>query len=49
MSYIVIEIHGGPQYATIVTDQDGANKVFEIEAEAMEEALDCQDGSVIEV
>jgi hypothetical protein len=47
MSYIVIETLGGPEYAIIVTDQDGNNKVFDTEEEAEEEASDCQDGLVV--
>ena len=48
MSYIVLETHGGPEYATIVTDEDGNNLVFGDKAEAEKEASDCQDGLVIE-
>jgi hypothetical protein len=44
MAYIVIEKHGGPEYAIIVTDEDGNNKVFDTEEEAEQEAGDCQDG-----
>lgn len=47
--YIVIECHGGPEYACIVTDQDGKNKVFETFEEAQYEAEDCQDGKVVEL
>lgn len=49
MSYIVIETHGGAEYAIIVTDEDGQNKVFDDRADADAEAADCQDGSVIEL
>jgi hypothetical protein len=45
--YIVIEKHGGPEYAIICTDEDGNNKVFDTEEEAQVEADDCQDGIVI--
>ncbi|WP_256004949.1 hypothetical protein [Pedobacter deserti] len=49
MNYIVIEKHGGAEYAAIVTDTDGNNKVFDVYEEAKEEAADCQDGIVIEL
>ena len=47
--YIVIETHGGPEYAIIVTDTDGNNLVFETPEEAETEAADCQDGLVVEM
>jgi len=47
MNYIVIERHGGPEYAIIVTDEDGNNKVFDTEDEAQMEADDCQYGIVV--
>lgn len=47
MAYIVIEKHGGPGYAIIVTDEDGNNKVFDTEEEAEREAAECQDGMVV--
>jgi hypothetical protein len=49
MSYIVIERHGGADYAIIVTDENGENKVFDIKSEAEAEATDCQDGIVFEL
>jgi hypothetical protein len=49
MSYIVIELHGGPEYAIIVTDQDGNNLVFENRNDAEAEAADCQDGLIVEL
>jgi len=49
MSYMIIETHGGPQYAIIVTDTNGDNLVFETLEEAEKEAADCQDGLVIEI
>lgn len=49
MAYIVIEKHGGPEYAIIVTDENGDNKIFDKEEEAQSEADDCQDGMVIEL
>jgi hypothetical protein len=47
--YIIIENHGGPHYAIIVTDQEGNNLVFETREEAEKEAADCQDGIIIEL
>ncbi|WP_186292716.1 hypothetical protein [Mucilaginibacter corticis] len=49
MSYIVIETFGGAEYAIIVTDENGNNKIFELRADADNEAKDCQDGKVIEI
>ena len=49
MSYFVIEMHGGPEYAIIVTDTDGNNLVFERLEDAETVAEDCQDGLVIEI
>lgn len=45
--YIVIEKHGGWEFATIVTNEDGTNKIFDTVEEAQAEADDCQDGLVI--
>jgi hypothetical protein len=47
MAYIVIETHGGPEYAIIVTDEDGNNKIFDTKEDAQIEADDCQDGIVV--
>lgn len=47
--YIVIEKHGGAEYATIVTNEDGTNKLFCHYNNAKEEADDCQDGMVVEI
>jgi len=47
MSYIVIETHGGPEYAIIATDENGNNLVFETLEEAQDEADDCQEGLVV--
>ncbi len=47
--FIVIETHGGPEYAIIVTDKDGNNKVFDDYNKAKREANRCQDGIVIEL
>jgi len=49
MSYIIIEAFGGADYAIIVTDENGQNKVFDELADAEAEAADCQDGIVIEL
>ena len=49
MSYIVLETHGGAEYAIIVTDEDGNNKVFDDFDDAQHEADDCQDGIVVEI
>jgi hypothetical protein len=49
MSYIIIEKHGGPEYAIIVTDQNGNNLVFENCEDAETVAADCQDGLIIEL
>lgn len=49
MLYIVIEMHGGAEYATICTDEEGNNKIFDTKEEAQVEADDCQDGRVVEV
>ena len=47
--YIVIECHGGPEYAIIVTHEDGTNKIFDTAVEAMVEVNDCQDGLIVQV
>ena len=47
--FIVIEAHGGAEYAIVVTDEDGNNKVFETEEEALKEADNCQYGFVVEL
>ena len=47
--FIVIEMLGGPEYAIIVTDTEGNNKVFEDELKATAEAEECQNGVVVEV
>jgi hypothetical protein len=49
MSYIVIEMFGGAEYAIIATDTNGNNLVFENREDAEAEASDCQDGLVIEI
>jgi len=47
--YIVLEVFGGPEYATIVTDESGNNKIFNNEEDAQKEANACQEGIVIEL
>ena len=49
MSYIIIETHGGPEYAIIVMDEAGNNLVFEDLAEAEKEAGECQDGLIVQL
>jgi len=46
--FIVIEMFGGVQYAAIVTDEEGNNKVFDTRNAAEEEANNCQEGIVVE-
>ena len=48
MSFLIIELHGGAEYAAICTDQEGNNLVFEDYAEAEREAADCPDGIIVE-
>lgn len=45
--YLVLELHGGAEYAAIVTDEDGNNRVFDNREDAEAEASDCQDGLVV--
>lgn len=46
--YIVIETHGGLEYATIVmNEEDGTNKVFNNLKDAITEQSDCQDAIII--
>lgn len=47
--YIIIETHGGPVYATIATDEDGNNLLFETYEEAMQAAGDFQEPIIVEV
>lgn len=47
--YLVLELHSGPEYAAIVTDEDGNNRVFDNRKDAEAEAADCQDGLVIDL
>lgn len=49
MSYIVLECFGGAEYVTVVTDEEGNNKVFNTREDAETEAGDCQDGIIIEL
>jgi len=45
--YLVIETHGGYEYATICTNEDGENEAFETKKEAEKYASNCQEGIVI--
>jgi hypothetical protein len=48
--FIVIETLGGPEYATICTNEDGDNAVFETEEEATRFASsECHEGVVVEL
>lgn len=47
--YIVIETHGGAEYATVCTNENGENEVFETIEEAELYADDCQDAIVVEI
>jgi len=47
--YIVIERFGGADYAAIVTNEDGSNKIFDTYDDALAEANECQDGLVVEI
>jgi hypothetical protein len=48
--WIVIEKHGGPEYAIVCTDENGNNRVFDTKQEAETYAdYDCQDGMAIEI
>lgn len=47
--FIVIEVFGGPEYATICMNEDGVNKVFDTYEEAVAEAGECQDGIVVKI
>jgi hypothetical protein len=49
MAFIVIETHGGAEYAIIVTNHDGNNLVFDTHQEAQDEADECQGGLVVEI
>jgi hypothetical protein len=49
MRYIILDLFGGPEYASIVTDTDGNSLVLDNRLEAEAEAADCQDPMIIEV
>jgi len=49
MSFIVLETHGGAEFAIVCTDTDGKNLVFETREAAEAEAADCQDGLIVEI
>ncbi|OKS86111.1 hypothetical protein [Mucilaginibacter polytrichastri] len=45
--FIVIETHGGAEYAVIATDENDNNLVFDSFIEALDEAKNCHVGIVI--
>lgn len=47
--FIVVETHGSPEHAIIVTDEDGNNIVFDTYSEVENEANGCQAGIVVEL
>ncbi|MEO7214697.1 hypothetical protein [Mucilaginibacter sp.] len=47
--YLVLEMHGGAEFAVICTDEDGNNLIFTNKQDAEEEASNCQEGLVVEV
>lgn len=50
MSFIIVETHGGPQYAAVVTDPDG--KVADYDDKELAKKEDdeyCQRGVVVEI
>jgi len=49
MCFIILEMFGGPEFAGIVTDEDGENKIFDNKKDAEAEAAECQEGMVIEL
>lgn len=49
MRYLVIELFPSLAQATLVTDEEGKNKVFETYDEAEKEAKDCQKGFIIDL
>lgn len=42
MRYIILDLFGGPEYASIVTNTDGNNLVFHERTETEAKAIDCQ-------
>ena len=47
--FIVLETHGGAEYAIVCVNEDGTNMVFDTKKEAQAEADNCQEGLVIEI
>lgn len=48
--FIVLELHGGAEYAIVCTNEDGVNLIFDDRDEAESYAQDeCQDGRIVEV
>lgn len=46
--YIIIELHGGPEYAHILINEDGSNMVFNSIEDAELEAKNCQEPVIID-
>ena len=49
MSFLVLKTFGGAEYTAIVTDTEGNNKVFDSREDAEAEAVDCQEGIIVEL
>jgi hypothetical protein len=49
MTYIVLETFWGADFATICSDEEGDNLVFDTLEEAEAEAADTQGGIVVEI
>ena len=48
--YIVLETHGGPEYAIVCMNEEGSNIVFDSEDKAVHYAEnECQDGQAVHV
>jgi len=47
--FIVIELHGGPEYATICMNENGENLVFDDYESAKEYSENCQDPLIVAV
>jgi hypothetical protein len=49
MAFIVIEAHGGPEYAVICTTYYGVNEIFYTLEDAEEYAENVQDPRIVEI
>jgi hypothetical protein len=49
MPFIIIETHGGAEYAAIATNENGENLTFDHRPEAEEYASDFQSPIIVEV